>query len=105
MKKRIDGSEMNRSNQTRDFLRACLAVLLVWSSAYAVQGQDAPQSASEDIPPGKIAALQEELAKVSEASSSIRKRRVCKSVIRDGEALLRTSLNTPNRFRVLAILL
>jgi len=105
MKKGIDGSEMNRNNQTRGFLWACLAVLLAWSSACAVQGQDAPQPASEDIPPGKIAALQEELAEVSKASSSIRKRRACKSVIRDGEALLETSLNAPNRFRVLAIVL
>ena len=96
---------MNRNNQTRGFLWACLAVLLAWSSACAVQGQDAPQPASEDIPPGKIATLQQELAEVSKASSSIRKRRACKSVIRDGQALLETSSSAPNRFRVLAIVL
>ena len=58
---RIDDCEMNRKNQNRGFLWACLIVLLVCSSACAVQGQDAPQSVSEDIPPDRIAALQEEL--------------------------------------------
>jgi tetratricopeptide (TPR) repeat protein len=105
MKKRIEGSEMNRNNQNRGFLWACLVVLLVCSSACAVQGQDAPQSVSEDIPPDRIAALQEELAEVSKTTSSIRKRRACKSVIRDGVAILKASPSAPNRFHVLAIVL
>ena len=96
---------MNRNNQNRGFLWACLVVLLVCSSACAVQGQDAPQSVSEDIPPDRIAALQEELAEVSKTTSSIRKRRACKSVIRDGVAILKASPSAPNRFHVLAIVL
>ena len=105
MKERIEGSEMNRNNQTREFLSACLALLLGWSSVCAVQGQDVPELASGGIPLKKITALQEELAEVGKASSSIRKRRACKGVIRDGEAILKASPSAPNRFRVLAIVL
>ena len=105
MKERIEGSEMNRNNQTRGFLSACLALLLGWSSVCAVQGQDVPELASGGIPLKKITALQEELAEVGKASSSIRKRRACKGVIRDGEAILKASPSAPNRFRVLAIVL
>ena len=94
---------MNRNNQTHGILWACLAVLLVCSSASPVQGQDAAQSASGDTV--KISTLQKELAEVGKASSSIRKRRACKNVIRDAEALLKTSLSEPNRVRVLAIVL
>jgi hypothetical protein len=102
---RIDACEMNRNNQNSGFSWAFLVVLLVCSSACAVQGQDAPQSVSEDIPPDRIAALQEELAEVSKTTSSIRKRRACKSVIRDGVAILKASPSAPNRFHLLAIVL
>ena len=67
--------------------------------------QDTLQLASEGIPLKKIAALQEELGEVSQARSSTRKRRACKAVIREGEAILRASPSAPNRFRVLAIVL
>jgi tetratricopeptide (TPR) repeat protein len=96
---------MNRNKQTSGFRWAFMAALLAWSSACVVQGQDAPQPGSEDIPPGKIAALQEDLAEVGKASSATRKRRACKSVIRDGETILKASPSAPNRFRVLAIVL
>ena len=102
---RIDDCEMNRKNQNRGFLWACLIVLLVCSSACAVQGQDAPQSVSEDIPPDRIAALQEELTELGKTTSLIRKRRACKSVIRDGVAILKASPSAHNRFHVLAIML
>ncbi|MFT7172613.1 MAG: hypothetical protein ACI9NQ_000825, partial [Paracoccaceae bacterium] len=105
MKERIEGSEMNRNNQTRGFLSACLALLLGWSSVCAVQGQDVPELLSGGIPLKEITALQEELAEVGKASSSIRKRRACKGVIRDGEAILKASPSAPNRFQVLAIVL
>ena len=96
---------MNRNKQTSGFRWAFMAALLAWSSACVVQGQDAPQPGSEDIPPGKIAALQEDLAEVGKASSATRKRRACKRVIRDGETILKASPSAPNRFRVLAIVL
>jgi hypothetical protein len=83
----------------------CLALLLAWCSARAAPAQDAPQRAPEDIPPGKIATLRQELAEVSEAASSIRKRRGFKNVIRAGEDLLQASPTAPNRFQLLAIVL
>jgi tetratricopeptide (TPR) repeat protein len=105
MKKRIKGSEINRNYKSRGSLWTFLVLLLALISACAAQGQDAPQPVSEDISPDKIAALQEELAEVRKAGSSIRKRRACKSVIRDGVAILKASPSAPNRFHVLAIVL
>ena len=96
---------MHRSDQVRSFLRACLVMLLAWFFSDMVQGQDTLQLASEGIPLKKIAALQEELGEVSQARSSTRKRRACKAVIREGEAILRASPSALNRFRVLAIVL
>ena len=80
---------MHWSDQARSFLHACLVVLLAWGFSDTVQGQDTLQLASEGIPLKKIAALQEELGEVSQARSSTRKRRACKAVIREGEAILR----------------
>ena len=105
MKKKTKGYKMHWSDQARSFLHACLVVLLAWGFSDTVQGQDTLQLASEGIPLKKIAALQEELGEVSQARSSTRKRRACKAVIREGEAILRASPSAPNRFRVLAIVL
>ena len=105
MKKKTKGYKMHWSDQARSFLRACLVMLLAWFFSDTVQGQDTLQLASEGIPLKKIAPLQEELGEVSQARSSTRKRRACKAVIREGEAILRASPSAPNRFRVLAIVL
>lgn len=105
MKKKTKGYKTHWSDQARSFLRACLVMLLAWFFSDTVQGQDTLQLASEGIPLKKIAALQEELGEVSQARSSTRKRRACKAVIREGEAILRASPSAPNRFRVLAIVL
>ncbi|MDG1149590.1 MAG: hypothetical protein P8N70_04550, partial [Akkermansiaceae bacterium] len=105
MKKKIKSYKLHWSDRIRSFLRACLVVLLAWVFSDTVQGQDTLQLASEGIPLKKIAALQEELGEVSQARSSTRKRRACKAVIREGEAILRASPSAPNRFRVLAIVL
>jgi tetratricopeptide (TPR) repeat protein len=105
MKKKTKGYKMHWRDQARSFLRACLVMLLAWFFSDTVQGQDTLQLGSEGIPLKKIAALQEELGEVSQARSSTRKRRACKAVIREGEAILRASPSAPNRFRVLAIVL
>lgn len=105
MKKKTKGYKMHWSDQVRSFLRACLVMLLACFFSDTVQGQDTLQLASEGIPLKKIAALQEELGEVRQARSSTRKRRACKAVIREGEAILRASPSAPNRFRVLAIVL
>ncbi len=105
MKKKTKGYKLHWSYQACSFLHACLVMLLAWGFSDAVQGQDTLQLASEGIPLKKIAALQEELGEVSQARSSTRKRRACKAVIREGEAIFRASPSAPNRFRVLAIVL
>jgi len=57
-----------------------------------------------DIPEKEITALREVLVEAGEASSSIRKRRAYKSVVRDGEGLLEKSPTAANRFQVLEIM-
>ena len=49
--------------------------------------------------------MQEELTELGKTTSAIRKRRACKSVIRDGVAILKASPSAPNRFHVMAIML
>lgn len=56
------------------------------------------------IPDGEIATLQKELAEADSASSSVRKRRAYKNVVRDGDVLLKGSPAAANRFRVLEIM-
>ena len=84
---------------------ACLAVLLACVHVCFAQSQGTPAqaAAAPDIPEARIVSLQEELSEVGKATSLIRKRRACKSVIRDGEALLEASPAAPNGFRVLEI--
>jgi hypothetical protein len=65
--------------------------------------QDSATS-SAPIPESEIAALQKELTQQTKATSSIRKRRACKSIVRSGDALLNTSPAAPNRYSVLAII-
>ncbi|MDE0862045.1 MAG: hypothetical protein OSA93_17950 [Akkermansiaceae bacterium] len=79
----------------------CVAALLAFGSLGVA---DEPAGAtSEVIAENEIGALQKSLADAGEASSSIRKRRAYKSVARDGEDLLESSLAAPNRWRVLGI--
>ena len=62
----------------------------------------AATQAAADIPETALAPLQAELTalKTSRASSSS-KRRACKSVIRDAQALVRAQPDAPNRFPAL----
>jgi tetratricopeptide (TPR) repeat protein len=80
---------------------ALIAVVLLVSGQLCLV-QDSASAAS--IPESKITALQKALAAVNKATSSSRKRRACKSVIRSGEALLKPSPDAPNRYQVLAII-
>ena len=63
----------------------------------------AGENVSPAIPEEEIAGLREELAEAGEASSSSRKRRAYKGVVRDGESLLRRSAAAPNRWHVLDV--
>ncbi|MDP6546072.1 MAG: hypothetical protein QGH60_18990 [Phycisphaerae bacterium] len=97
---------MTRPLSNRYFPAACLTVLLasVQVCAAQQQGTRGPPAAA-GIPESKIASLQAELAQHSKATSSVKKRRACKSTIRKGAALVDASPAAPNRFRVLAIVL
>ena len=90
---------MIRRPETSLHLIACAAVvLLAWGGLLAA---DDPAAG---IPRREIAALQEELAEAGEVSSSIRKRRAYKNIVRDGEELIEASPAAPDRWRVLEIM-
>jgi len=58
-----------------------------------------------NIPDSEIAALEADLPKNDKRTSSVRKRRACKTVVRDAEHLLESYPNAPNRYRVLGVML
>jgi hypothetical protein len=76
----------------------CLAALLISAPCLA---QDAPAN----IPETKITALEADLPRNDKRTSTLRKRRAYKAVIRDAEGLLDSSPDAPNRYRVLGVLL
>ena len=78
----------------------CLAALLM--SAQSSLAFDATQA---NIPKTKITALEADLQKNDKRTSSVRKRRACKTVVRDAEHLLESYTNAPNRYRVLGVML
>lgn len=69
-----------------------------------VASAQAPGPPAAGISERKLEALQKELVEAGEASSSIRKRRAYKNVVRDGEELLEGSPAGPNRWHVLGIM-
>jgi hypothetical protein len=83
-------------------LASGLACLLVFAGLSAARE---PGTEASGIPGQKIAALQAELTEAGKASSATAKRRACKTVIREGEALIEASPSDPNRYRVLGIVL
>jgi len=78
----------------------CFAVLLM--SAHICSAQDATPV---NIPKTKITALEADLQKNDKRTSSVRKRRACKTVVRDAEHLLESYTNAPNRYWVLGVIL
>jgi len=79
---------------------ACPAVLLTF--AHICSAQDA---ALANIPKTRIAALEADLPKNDKRTSSVRKRRACKTVVRGAEHLLESYPKAPNRYRVLGLML
>ncbi|MDP6546073.1 MAG: hypothetical protein QGH60_18995 [Phycisphaerae bacterium] len=102
---------MKRPARTCCFHAACLAVLLTFVHVCSAQSQGTrelrtPAPVAAVIPESDIAALQADLNKQKvERTSSVRRRRACKSLARKAKALLEASPAAPNRFRVLAIVL
>ena len=78
----------------------CLAGLLI--SVHICSAQDA---APPKIPKARIAVLEADLSKNDKTTSSVRKRRACKTVVRDAEDLLESYPEAPNRHQVLEIML
>jgi tetratricopeptide (TPR) repeat protein len=83
--------------------RIRLAIFLTLGSA-GLGGEPAAR-ATGNIADKEVAALHDELNEVGKATSPTAKRRACKGVIREGEALIEASPTDPNRYRVLGIVL
>ena len=76
-----------------------LAAVCIWAASVAAQ------DAAPRIPDTKIAALEAEFVRREEGTPSVRRRRACKSIIRKGEALVQAFPDSPNRYRVLGLVL
>lgn len=87
-----------RSKHLR-FLAICAASVAL-AFAQLCHAQEGPAG----LPEKEIVALQKELIATAGASSSTRKRRAYKNVVRDGEDLLEKSPEAASRFRVLEII-
>jgi len=90
---------------SRTFRAASLAILLAFVHVSSAQAQGTAASGAAPISESEIASLQEELTQQRKATSSVSRRRACKSIVRRGEALLKASPAAPNRYRVLGIVL
>ncbi|MGY8647704.1 MAG: hypothetical protein ACKVLL_10145 [Verrucomicrobiales bacterium] len=86
----------------RRLAMACFLVVLLGFWSLGMAGEPAGET-SKVISGKEIVALQKELIDAGGASSSTRKRRAYKNVVRDGEGLLEKSPAEARRFRVLEI--
>ena len=84
----------------RRLAMACFLVVLLGFWSLGMAGEPAGET-SKVISGKEIVALQKELIDAGGASSSTRKRRAYKNVVRDGEGLLEKSPAEARRFRVL----
>ncbi len=92
---------MIRQSKHLQFLAICAASVALAFAQLCIAQEEA---AGAGIPEKEIAALQNELIEAGEASSSTRKRRAYKNVVRDGEVLFEKSPAEASRFRVLEII-
>ena len=90
---------MTGQSKHLQFLAICAA-----SVALAFPQLCPAQEKVAGLPEKEIAALQKELIEAGKASSSTRKRRAYKNVVRDGEDLVKKSTTAASRFRVLEII-
>ena len=90
---------MTGQSKHLQFLAICAA-----SVALAFPQLCPAQEKVAGLPEKEIAALQKELIEAGKASSSTRKRRAYKNVVRDGEDLVKKSTAPTSRFRVLEII-
>ena len=92
---------MIRQSKHLQLLAICAASVALAFAQLCIAQEEA---AGAGIPEKEIAALQNELIEAGEASSSTRKRRAYKNVVRDGEVLFEKSPAEASRFRVLEII-
>ena len=92
---------MIRQQRKPDFRAAYLAFLL--ACVYLSAGET--QAGTADIPQSEINALQQQLAEINTQNSAAKKRRSCKSIVREGNSLIEASPTAPNRFEILSIML
>ncbi len=81
--------------------------LIIGLAASLISGQisSAIDAAPADIPKNKIVALEANFPKNDKRISSVRKRRACKTLVRDAEKLLKSYADAPNRYRVIGVIL
>ncbi len=84
--------------------RTQLVLQLAAGLACVVACAREPAASAVGIPEHAITELQKDLAEAGRESSSTRKRRTYKNVVRDGEDLLEASPEAPNRWHVLEII-
>ena len=90
---------MKRQSKHLQFFAICAACVALAFAQLCIAQEEAA-----GIPEKEIAALQKELIEAGKASSSTRKRRAYKNVVRDGEDLLEKPSAEVKRFRVLKIM-
>ena len=78
----------------------CIAAFLI-----SVQISSANDTAAANIPESKIVELEADFPKNDKRTSSVRKRRACKTLARDAEKLLESYADAPNQYLVLGIIL
>jgi len=82
------------------FTTAFLALLCAVAPVITAQGQG---TLAADITEAEIATLRQEVAGINIEASAVKKRRACKTIIRQGKALVAANPEAPNRYRILAI--
>jgi hypothetical protein len=78
-----------------------LTVIATYISVTAGQSIAAPA----DIAKTEITELKKDLTEINTQNSAAKKRRSCKSIVREGNSLIEASPTAPNRFEILSIML
>ena len=78
-----------------------LTVIATYISATAGQSI----AALADIAKTEITELKKDLTEINTQKSAAKKRRACKSIVREGNSLIEASPTAPNRFEILSIML
>ncbi|MDC0296448.1 hypothetical protein OAK95_02235, partial [Akkermansiaceae bacterium] len=89
----------NRHSKYLQSVAICTASVLLTLAHVCIAQTESAGSSEIDV-----VALQKKLKEAGKVSSSIRKRRAYKNVVRDGEALVEKSIVAAKRFSVLAII-